>query len=103
VLLAIPSTQSPSIFAKLSKDSWPPNDFFGTVIGLSSAVVVLGSPLVFWLLTPIATGPFLINVTGLPMTEERSPKSKVESYRAYPRITSAFFLGASTVDSSPIK
>ena len=63
----------------------------------------LGVSTFFWLLTPIAMGQFLINVTGFPMTEELSPKSKGESYRAYPRITSAFSLGTSTVDLSPIK
>ncbi|MSU32537.1 MAG: DUF1295 domain-containing protein, partial [Pedosphaera sp.] len=76
----------------LWKYSRHPNYFFETVIWLSFAVVALGSPLGFFgLLAPIAIGHFLINVTGIPMTEELSLKSKGEAYRAYQRTTSAFF------------
>jgi steroid 5-alpha reductase family enzyme len=34
---------------------------------------------------------FLLNVTGIPMTEELSVKSKGDAYRRYQRTTSAFF------------
>jgi steroid 5-alpha reductase family enzyme len=33
---------------------------------------------------------FLVNVTGIPMTEELSVRSKGDAYREYQRSTSAF-------------
>ena len=35
-------------------------------------------------------GHFLINVTGIPMTEALSVQSKGDAYREYQRTTSAF-------------
>ena len=36
---------------------------------------------------------FLVNVTGIPMTEELSVKSKGDAYRLYQQTTNAFFPG----------
>jgi steroid 5-alpha reductase family enzyme len=36
---------------------------------------------------------FLVNVTGIPMTEALSVKSKGEAYRRYQQTTNAFFPG----------
>jgi steroid 5-alpha reductase family enzyme len=55
------------------------------------AVFALGSP---WgwlgLIAPALMLHFLLNVTGIPMTEELSLKSKGDAYREYQRTTSAF-------------
>lgn len=69
-----------------------PNYFFEWLIWLGYAVYALGAPL-GWLglLSPLLMWHFLVNVTGIPMTEELSVKSKGDAYREYQRTTSAFF------------
>lgn len=68
-----------------------PNYFFEWLVWVGYAVFALGSP---WgwlgLLAPALMLHFLLNVTGIPMTEELSLKSKGDAYRAYQRTTSAF-------------
>ncbi len=68
-----------------------PNYFFEWLIWVGYAVFALGSP---WgwlgLLAPALMWHFLVNVTGIPMTEELSVKSKGDAYREYQRTTSAF-------------
>ena len=68
-----------------------PNYFFEWMIWVAYAVFALGSP---WgwigLLSPLLMGHFLINVTGIPMTEALSVQSKGDAYREYQRTTSAF-------------
>jgi steroid 5-alpha reductase family enzyme len=68
-----------------------PNYFFEWVVWVGYAVFALGSP---WgwlgLIAPALMLHFLLNVTGIPMTEELSLKSKGDAYRAYQRTTSAF-------------
>jgi steroid 5-alpha reductase family enzyme len=68
-----------------------PNYFFEWLIWVGYAVFALGAP---WgwlgLLAPALMWHFLVNVTGIPMTEELSVKSKGEAYRDYQRTTSAF-------------
>ncbi len=68
-----------------------PNYFFEWLIWVGYAVFALGSP---WgwlgLLAPALMWHFLVNVTGVPMTEELSVKSKGDAYREYQRTTSAF-------------
>ncbi|MBN8245833.1 MAG: DUF1295 domain-containing protein [Verrucomicrobia bacterium] len=68
-----------------------PNYFFEWLIWLGYAVYALGSPL-GWLafLSPLLMWHFLVNVTGIPMTEELSVKSKGDAYREYQRTTHAF-------------
>jgi len=69
-----------------------PNYFFEWLIWVGYAVYALGAPL-GWLglLSPLLMWHFLVNVTGIPMTEELSVKSKGDAYREYQRTTSAFF------------
>ena len=68
-----------------------PNYFFEWLVWVGYAVFALGSP---WgwagLLAPLLMGHFLVNVTGIPMTEALSVKSKGDAYREYQRIPSAF-------------
>jgi steroid 5-alpha reductase family enzyme len=68
-----------------------PNYFFEWLIWVGYAVFALGAPW-GWLgmISPLLIGHFLINVTGIPMTEELSVKSKGDAYREYQRTTSAF-------------
>lgn len=69
-----------------------PNYFFEWLVWVGFAVFALPSP---WgwagLLSPLAMWHFLVNVTGIPMTEELSVQSKGDAYREYQRTTSAFF------------
>ena len=68
-----------------------PNYFFEWLVWVGYAVFALGSQ---WgwlgLLAPALMLHFLLNVTGIPMTEELSLKSKGDAYREYQRTTSAF-------------
>jgi steroid 5-alpha reductase family enzyme len=68
-----------------------PNYFFEWLIWVGYAVFALSAP---WgwlgLLAPALMWHFLVNVTGIPMTEELSVKSKGDAYRDYQRTTSAF-------------
>lgn len=68
-----------------------PNYFFEWIVWVAYAVFALSSP---WgwvgLLSPLLMGHFLINVTGVPMTEALSLQSKGEAYREYQRTTSPF-------------
>jgi len=68
-----------------------PNYFFEWLVWVGYAVFALGSP---WgwlgLIAPTLMLHFLLNVTGIPMTEELSLQSKGDAYRAYQRTTSAF-------------
>lgn len=68
-----------------------PNYFFEWLIWAGYAVFALGVPY-GWIgmISPLLMGHFLINVTGIPMTEELSVKSKGDAYREYQRTTSAF-------------
>jgi steroid 5-alpha reductase family enzyme len=68
-----------------------PNYFFEWLIWVGYAVFAVGSPM-GWLglVAPALMLHFLLNVTGVPMTEELSVKSKGEAYREYQRTTSAF-------------
>ena len=68
-----------------------PNYFFEWLIWVGYAVSALGVP---WgwlgLFAPALMWHFLVNVTGIPMTEELSVKSKGDAYREYQRTTNAF-------------
>jgi steroid 5-alpha reductase family enzyme len=71
-----------------------PNYFFEWVVWVGYAVYASGSPS-GWLawLSPALMYHFLVNVTGVPMTEELSVKSRGDAYRQYQRTTNAFFPG----------
>jgi steroid 5-alpha reductase family enzyme len=68
-----------------------PNYFFEWTIWVSYFIFALSVPY-GWLsiVSPLFMLYFLVKVTGIPMTEELSLKSKGEAYREYQRTTSAF-------------
>lgn len=68
-----------------------PNYFFEWMIWISFFVFTLGIPL-GWISAypPFIMLYLLLKVTGIPMTEEQSVKTKGEAYREYQRTTSMF-------------
>jgi len=68
-----------------------PNYFFQLMIWISVLVLALPSPL-GWLavISPLSIGYLIFNVTGIPMTEEQSLRSKGEAYKKYQQTTSVF-------------
>jgi len=68
-----------------------PNYFFQLCIWLSVFIMALPSPN-GWLaiLCPLCISYLLFKVTGIPMTEEQSLRSKGTAYAAYQRTTSVF-------------
>jgi len=68
-----------------------PNYFFEWLVWVAFFLFTCGSPY-GWLslVAPVLMWHFLVNVTGIPMTEELSVRSKGDGYRAYQRTTSAF-------------
>jgi steroid 5-alpha reductase family enzyme len=69
-----------------------PNYFFEFLVWVGFAIASLGMPF-GWVtvICPVLMYYFLNKVTGIPLTEEYSIKSKGDAYRAYQRTTSAFF------------
>jgi steroid 5-alpha reductase family enzyme len=68
-----------------------PNYFFECLLWFGWALYGLSSPGGFWaLLAPLTILHLVLNVTGIPPTEEQSLRSKGEAYREYQRSTSAF-------------
>ena len=68
-----------------------PNYFFEWLIWVGYFIFALGSPW-GWLsvISPLIMLHFLLNVSGVPLAEEQSFKSRGEEYRAYQRTTSVF-------------
>lgn len=68
-----------------------PNYFFEWLVWVGFFVFALGSPF-GWvaIYCPALMLFFLLRVTGIPLTEELSLKSKGDAYREYQRTTSAF-------------
>lgn len=68
-----------------------PNYFFEWLIWVGYALIALAAP---WgwlgLVSPVIILYLLLRVTGIPLTEEQSIRSKGDAYRAYQRTTSAF-------------
>ena len=68
-----------------------PNYFFEFMVWVGFFVASLGTP---WgwamVVCPLLMLHFLLNVTGIKLTEEYSLKSRGEAYREYQRTTSAF-------------
>ena len=71
-----------------------PNYFCEWLVWVGYGIFALASP---WgwlgLVAPALMYHFLVNVTGIPMTEALSVKSKGEAYRRYQQTTNAFFPG----------
>jgi len=68
-----------------------PNYFFEFLVWVGLAIASLETPF-GWLtlICPVLMYYFLTKVTGIPLTEEYSLKSKGDAYREYQRTTSAF-------------
>ncbi|MFL5763942.1 MAG: DUF1295 domain-containing protein [Bacteroidia bacterium] len=68
-----------------------PNYFFQLMIWISVFIFALPSPY-GWIsiVCPLVIGLLIFKVTGIPMTEEQSVRSKGELYKEYQRTTSAF-------------
>ena len=75
----------------LWRTSRHPNYFFEWLIWVGFFVFALGSP---WgwvaILGPVSILYLLLRVTGIPMTEEQSLRSRGDAYRRYQATTSAF-------------
>ena len=68
-----------------------PNYFFEWLVWVGFFLFAWGAPWgCFTVLCPGVMLFFLLRVTGIPLTEEMSLKSKGEAYREYQRTTSAF-------------
>lgn len=71
-----------------------PNYFFEWLVWVGYGIFALAGP---WgwlgLVAPALMYHFLVNVTGIPMTEALSVRSKGEAYRRYQATTNAFFPG----------
>jgi len=68
-----------------------PNYFFEWTIWMGYFLFACGSPWGWISLTsPACILYFLLGVTGIPMTEQQSLRSKGDAYRRYQRTTSAF-------------
>ncbi len=74
--------------------SWSrhPNYFFESLIWVSFTLFALNAPW-GWLsfTSPLIIWYLILNVTGIPPTEEQCLKSRGQAYRAYQQETSAFF------------
>ena len=68
-----------------------PNYFFQLMIWISVLIFALPSPY-GWIsvVCPLVIGLLIFKVTGIPMTEEQSIRSKGDLYREYQRTTSPF-------------
>jgi steroid 5-alpha reductase family enzyme len=68
-----------------------PNYFFQLMMWISVLIFALGSPY-GWVavICPLSIGYLLFKVTGIPMTEEQSLRSKGPAYVEYQRTTSVF-------------
>lgn len=68
-----------------------PNYFFQFSIWIAVLIFSISSPY-GWLgvICPLSIGYLIFKVTGIPMTEEQSIRSKGEAYKEYQRTTSVF-------------
>jgi steroid 5-alpha reductase family enzyme len=68
-----------------------PNYFFQLMIWISVLIFALPSPYGFIsVVCPLIIGLLIFKVTGIPMTEEQSLRSKGDLYKEYQRTTSVF-------------
>lgn len=68
-----------------------PNYFFQLMIWTSVFIMALSSPYGYLAaICPISIGYLIFKVTGIPMTEEQSVRSRGDLYREYQRTTSVF-------------
>lgn len=68
-----------------------PNYFFQTMIWTGVFIFALGSPYGYIAaVCPLSIAYLIFNITGIPMTEEQSIRSKGELYKIYQKTTSVF-------------
>lgn len=68
-----------------------PNYFFQWMMWMSYFVFALGSPYGYWaIISPAIILYLLLRVTGIPITEEQSIRSRGDAFRQYQKTTSAF-------------
>ena len=86
-----PANRSKTCRSGLWNYSRHPNYFFEWVTWVSFCVFALGSPL-GWvsIVCPALMLYFLLQVSGVPLSEERAIQSRGEDYREYQRTTSVF-------------
>lgn len=89
--------QDPNNKCEVCKKGWwrysrHPNYFFEVLHWCSYVFLAFGTSF-WWLafLMPAAMYHFLTNVTGIPLSEKQSIKSRGEKYRQYQQTTNAFF------------
>jgi steroid 5-alpha reductase family enzyme len=86
-----PANRGKTCRAGLWNYSRHPNYFFEWLVWVGFALLATPSPLgAFAWLCPAAMLHFLLNVTGIPKTEEQALKSRGEDYREYQKTTSKF-------------
>jgi len=86
-----PTHQGKICKSGLWKYSRHPNYFFEWVIWLSYFVLALAQPHGLWsVYCPLLMLHFLVNVTGVKLSEKGSVARRGEAYREYQRTTSAF-------------
>jgi steroid 5-alpha reductase family enzyme len=77
--------------AGLWRYSRHPNYFFQSLLWWALFLMALPAVGGWWaILAPLAMLHFLLNVTGIPLTEKLSVEKRGEVYREYQRTTSAF-------------
>jgi len=68
-----------------------PNYFFQWLMWMSYFIFALGSPYGYLaIISPAIILYLLLKVTGIPLTEEQSIRSKGDAFREYQKTTSAF-------------
>ena len=68
-----------------------PNYFFQLLIWVSVLIFALASPYgIIAIVCPLSIGYLIFKVTGIPMTEEQSIRSKGDAYLNYQKTTSVF-------------
>lgn len=89
--------QNPANKGQVCRDglwSWSrhPNYFFEWLIWVSYALFAIACPFGWMgILSPVLILHFVLNVTGIPPTEEQALRSRGEAYAKYQREVSAFF------------
>jgi steroid 5-alpha reductase family enzyme len=87
-----PANRGKTMKGGLWRYSRHPNYFFEWLIWCSYFLFASGSPWGFaTIYCPLLMLHFLLNVTGVPMAEEQSLRSRGDDYRRYQEATSRFF------------
>lgn len=86
-----PSNKGKTCRSGLWRYSRHPNYFFEWLIWVGIGIAALSAPYgVLGLMSPLVMLFLIVNVTGIPPTEERALESRGQDYRRYQQTTSAF-------------